>query len=718
MIKLTQLSSDAYYELLRTLLKAAEADEPLPYVDTVGKTTIGRGFNIEGSGQRTLRNSIFREMGIDPAAQGLTDAQKAAEKNYVNQLAAALERPTTAEVRTAMDGIMATRAADPLFAGMGSVSTRTTFSMTAAEIESSFRSIIDTTYEARMTSRIGTTLPNSREKAVLVSMTYLGTLDTRTGTRIANALNSPENGRAEAWFTIRYSALDSYRQRADAHYYETNRNGFAKRLYMESQLFGLYDGSTPSLDEAKQVYKMLATHRQQIMAYEGTYGVSPDGTPASRRDVIALANSDPTTRAVTTVQTLQQALNPARDSFVAWANTLLPPEASKLVATDLNSAAIFYNGVRGDAAGTEPTLDARVFDGKGNGMDANLLVGETGANRLFGGTGNDTLIGRTEQDWLDGGAGADVLVGGDGNDVLTGGAGVDTLYGGKGDDIYIWNTGDGADKIIETRDADGKIHGRIKINGSAGIDLAIGGAFVETAAGSNLYKNAASGLTLTHHSPWTLVLDDGSTLQLGEGQDDFQDGDFGIHLVAATGDTFAPDRVINGDLAPVDYSAEAGVQTKTDELDNVYTNGQPAPNRADILYDSAGNDLVAGGGGADFIEAWRGGNDKLDGGADSDIVSGRAGDDIVTGGDGADLLRGDGGKDKVFAAAEVTLEQAFAQQDAAPSGMKGDFIDAGQDDASSWAGPATMRSTAGRATTSSWAAPATTTSRATSKRRS
>jgi uncharacterized protein YecT (DUF1311 family) len=46
MINITALSPDAYYEVLRKLLTAAETDEPLPHVDPIGKSTIGSGFNM------------------------------------------------------------------------------------------------------------------------------------------------------------------------------------------------------------------------------------------------------------------------------------------------------------------------------------------------------------------------------------------------------------------------------------------------------------------------------------------------------------------------------------------------------------------------------------------------------------------------------------------------------------------------------------------------
>lgn len=60
---------------------------------------------------------------------------------------------------------------------------------------------------------------------------------------------------------------------------------------------------------------------------------------------------------------------------------------------------------------------------------------------MYGGIGNDTLIGST---------GVDFLVGGWGNDTLSGGKNDDRLEGGIGNDIYLFNLGDGNDRIYDS----------------------------------------------------------------------------------------------------------------------------------------------------------------------------------------------------------------------------------------------------------------------------
>jgi Ca2+-binding RTX toxin-like protein len=72
----------------------------------------------------------------------------------------------------------------------------------------------------------------------------------------------------------------------------------------------------------------------------------------------------------------------------------------------------------------------------GSGDD--IVDGQGGDDRLFGANGNDLLYGRAGNDRLDGGENDDWLIGGTGNDELN---------GGNGDDTFVFNIGDGQDKI-------------------------------------------------------------------------------------------------------------------------------------------------------------------------------------------------------------------------------------------------------------------------------
>jgi Ca2+-binding RTX toxin-like protein len=75
----------------------------------------------------------------------------------------------------------------------------------------------------------------------------------------------------------------------------------------------------------------------------------------------------------------------------------------------------------------------------GNSED-NELSGGLGADKLYGGDGNDLLSGGDNNDFLAGNNGDDTLVGGDGSD---------TLKGGAGNDIFLLDSLDGVDDILD-----------------------------------------------------------------------------------------------------------------------------------------------------------------------------------------------------------------------------------------------------------------------------
>ena len=77
------------------------------------------------------------------------------------------------------------------------------------------------------------------------------------------------------------------------------------------------------------------------------------------------------------------------------------------------------------------------------------VISANGNDTLNGGTGNDILISNNGNDILDGGEGNDTLKSGAGNDILNGGAGTDTLEGGAGNDTYLFDRGDGKDRILD-----------------------------------------------------------------------------------------------------------------------------------------------------------------------------------------------------------------------------------------------------------------------------
>ena len=98
---------------------------------------------------------------------------------------------------------------------------------------------------------------------------------------------------------------------------------------------------------------------------------------------------------------------------------------------------------------TQDTIYQMLHKLTGSDESDTLVAYDNGAVEYHGLAGNDNLYGGTSDDLLYGDAGNDLLEGGNGNDTLIGGQGNDTLRGGHGDDLYIFNKGDGVDRIYD-----------------------------------------------------------------------------------------------------------------------------------------------------------------------------------------------------------------------------------------------------------------------------
>ncbi|NUB46496.1 sulfatase-like hydrolase/transferase, partial [Fertoebacter nigrum] len=144
---------------------------------------------------------------------------------------------------------------------------------------------------------------------------------------------------------------------------------------------------------------------------------------------------------------------------------------------DMAAYATSATGLRADLlmAGTNTGAAAgdvySGIEGLRGGAGADVLLGDTLANRIEGGAGHDALHGR---------AGDDTLAGGDGNDVLFGGTGADRLEGGAGFDTvhYTGTAGLRADLLVastNTGEAMGDSFSGIEaLTGTAGQDTLLG----------------------------------------------------------------------------------------------------------------------------------------------------------------------------------------------------------------------------------------------------
>ena len=519
-------------------------------------------------------------------------------------------------------------------------------------------------------------LQGTREMLGIYSLFY--NAPSLLGIGLATALKL--GNRAEAWYEIRYGWKENSKF----------NNGWAKRHDMEAAYFGLYDDrSNASLDEAKDAYRMLQLHRNDIKYYDDAYGAQVGNANSdyklgeTENKVLSLIESfDPAKK--TLLEDLASSANPdiAR-AYAAWLWIGNTPDA--FVSTNL-----YLDPGRNKASELlDPrhvaVLDARQYKNGAETVSDDILIGEGVA-----GAGGDMLVGGLGNDFLIGGAGDDVLWAGGGNDIMAGGA---------GDDIYILSGG-----------------GTYTLEDKSGNDrILFNGAFVSKLMlqADDTYKSAdglftavmqGTDLVVTH-----VASGDKATLNV-----DFQSGDFGVELLdARTDHTYETTALtIVGDLEPVDFDpVQEGVQGHFDALGNLIVNGNPDPDRSETLNGSQGADLIQGLGGADVLEGkggddrleggqggdlvrggagfdrlyGGGGKDRLEGGADNDdlfgeagqdILQGGAGDDILAGGQDADISLGEDGNDEVYADDKIDLATAVSQGEVqAGSGLKGDWLD-------------------------------------------
>ena len=364
-------------------------------------------------------------------------------------------------------------------------------------------------------------MPMSMEKAAIVSVVYNRGPDSyqRNMQPFRDAVT--DGNRAEAWFEVRYNAWGS---NAEA------EPGLRKRRVMEAQLFGLYDDpERVTSSEALSVYQMVQLHRDRINTDETAWGTNFDGTRASRRDVIALANRDYATLLDDhgRVPTISDALDPARQRLLTDVRRDHPEIAGQVTEQAFNSGAIYV-----DPGRTNARVDA-----------VPAHAGTLDATRMRRGAeveSNDLLLGL---------GGQDTLIGGRGNDVLIGGAGADQLRGGAGRDTYVVSAGD----VISDSDRQGRVSwggqplqgGAIRAGDPQGTFRSADGAFTYALGGTDLSVTNRNGERITVR--------------------DFRDGDLGIQLAQ-------PQRAQADAVHPLQVQAESAVRRLDESMGRQYDN--------------------------------------------------------------------------------------------------------------------------------------------------
>ena len=270
-----------------------------------------------------------------------------------------------------------------------------------------------------------------------------------------------------------------------------------------------------------------------------------------------------------------------------------------------------------------------------------LITGTTSADTLTGGSGADTILGDDGNDSLFGGDGVDSIHGEAGDDTLRGGAGDDAfIWGGSGNDVFLYNVGDGLDRVYEQRfSQDANAGSADRLIFGTGIDLDDLWLTVRTEDG--IYFDTLN-LRIRDGDTAYDSLDGVISENQAHGQARIETVEFADGTILDINTTDRAAYAIVGAAAAVSQTGTSG-----DDAFGGYNNA------LDTLDGAAGNDTLNGYGADDSLVGGAGddslmgddGNDTLVGGADADTLLGGIGNDSLFGGDGVDSLYGGLGDD-------------------------------------------------------------------------
>lgn len=266
---------------------------------------------------------------------------------------------------------------------------------------------------------------------------------------------------------------------------------------------------------------------------------------------------------------------------------------------------------------------------------------------------NQSTSGTKFNDTIYGTDGEDTILGGNGNDTLIGNKGNDILNGEEGHNTYVWNIGDGLDRIRNGLyfEEDYKAEGTSTIEFGEGISFS---NIKFRGQGEELFiyvnDNDSEGIIITEYRdtehPLWLKFKDGTLINLSESGMTFHQSDDSNDMTGS----------LNDDII---YMGNNGGRAYGETGNNIIYGGD-GDDEIKVAFNTdvqSGNDKFYGGAGDDVLSS-ENGNDLLVGGTGDDYLFGGEGDDIYIYnlGDGNDYISDDGGNDKIVFGEGITLD--------------------------------------------------------------
>ncbi|MBP7528661.1 MAG: hypothetical protein KA801_12085 [Syntrophorhabdaceae bacterium] len=583
------LNAQTYYNQRFELLKKVEGVVLTAYVDSKGIPTIGIGFNL-----RTHLNVVLSQFGVNVGSLSESDAK------IVNDIRKAVQKtyPYGPEGNKLLNNTIV-----PLFRRL-SGNHRSSFRFNDDnEVKSFLNSSIAPKYESDLDGWLGANLPDltycSKERVALLSLTY-NSMDL-LGPNLKNALLSGD--RLKAWFEIRYKSN------------QEKNPGVANRRYAESDMFGLWDGTSVTQTQFDNFVSFLDQKDvSNISILQFVRNYEADYNPKNRTDI----NSN----------SIDETINSAevKSYFSAKYGIVQGLDGSVVLGTELDNSVV----------ATSRAL-----------------------------TKNEIRKGFLKSTPLN-----DLIIGGKGKDKIEGGRGNDTLYGGEGNDTYVINAGDGTDTIEDKQG-----NNTVKLCGETLRFLYDQGDLKwSTASGKIIAEMQGTDLVVTHVNGTKVILNE--DFQWGDfGINLIDVPDNPTTTLTITGDLAPIDFDPNTPGAQVQYDALGNVITdpNTPEPDRADTLYDSSGN--DSIVGGGGNDqILANNGGDDWLKGGSG-NDAIVAGSGRDILEGGTGADLLFGGTDDDrLFAEDMGEMSDLVEAGETAVGITGQGDLLSGGEGNDFL--------------------------------------------